>query len=121
MMDWFRKLPGYRRTPPGFERRFLRCVPWLLFGGAVLIALAMISMRIWPPQDALGDTTRLIDIRDAQLLVLLAVYGWVVLVMGTAAFIVMLMKGPAYVADAYPLSDADKPAQARRPEPGEPA
>jgi hypothetical protein len=29
---------------------------------------------------------------------------------GLSAFIVMVMKGPAYVADAYPLSDADKPA-----------
>lgn len=113
-MDWFRKLPGYRRTPPGFERRFLRRVPWLMFAGGVLIALAMISMRIWPPHDPLGDTGRLVDIRDAQLLVLLAVYWWVVLVMGTAAFIVMLMKGPAYVADAYPLSDADRPAAGRK-------
>jgi len=26
------------------------------------------------------------------------------------AFVVMVMKGPAYVADAYPLSDSDRPA-----------
>jgi hypothetical protein len=113
-MDWFRKLPGYRRTPPGFERQFMRWVPWLMFAGGLLVALAMISLRIWPPFDALGDTARQIDIRDAQLLTLLAFYWFVVLTMGTAAFIVMLMKGPAYVADAYPLSDADRPSAARK-------
>ena len=27
-----------------------------------------------------------------------------------AAFIVVVMKGPAYVADAYPLNDSDTPS-----------
>jgi hypothetical protein len=31
--------------------------------------------------------------------------------LGIGAFIVMLSKGPAYVADAYPLIDSDKPAK----------
>lgn len=109
-MDWFQKLPGYRRSAPGYERRHMRRVPWLMAGGGVLIALAMISLRIWPPQDPLGDTLRQIDIKDAQLLTLLAFYWFVVMTSWIAAFIVMLMKGPAYVADAYPLSDADRPA-----------
>ena len=30
--------------------------------------------------------------------------------LGTAAFSVMVMKGPAYVADPYPLSDTDRPS-----------
>jgi hypothetical protein len=32
-----------------------------------------------------------------------------VLTLGIAALIVMLAKGPAYVADAYPLIDSDRP------------
>lgn len=31
------------------------------------------------------------------------------LTVGIAAFIIMLMKGPANVADAYPLPEADAP------------
>jgi hypothetical protein len=33
-----------------------------------------------------------------------------VLTVAIGAFIVMVMKGPAYVADAYPLEDADQPS-----------
>ena len=32
------------------------------------------------------------------------------LTVAIAAFIVMVMKGPAYVADPYPLSDTDRPS-----------
>jgi len=33
----------------------------------------------------------------------------VVLTVAIAAFIVMVMKGPAYVADAYPVEDSEAP------------
>jgi hypothetical protein len=33
----------------------------------------------------------------------------VVVTVGIAAFIVMVMKGPAYVADPYPLNEAETP------------
>lgn len=112
-MGAFNRLPGYRPSPPGFERVFLRRVPALLFAGSLLAGLVAISFRIWPPVDALGDSTRLIDLRDAQLLTLLAFYWFVVLTMALAAFIVIVMKGPAYVADAYPLSDAERPGGSR--------
>ena len=39
-----------------------------------------------------------------------------VLTVAIGAFIVMVMKGPAYVADAYPLEDAERPAMGPRPE-----
>ena len=31
------------------------------------------------------------------------------LTVGIAAFIIMVMKGPAYVADPYPLNESDTP------------
>ena len=37
----------------------------------------------------------------------------IVCTVAIAAFIVMVMKGPAYVADAYPLEDSDNPAVAK--------
>lgn len=117
-MGAFNRLPGYRPSPPGFERSFLRRVPALLFGGSLLAGVAMIAFRIWPPADPLGDGARMIDLRDAQLLTLLAFYWFIVLVMALAAFIVIVMKGPAYVADAYPLSDAERPARSRSQDAG---
>ena len=44
------------------------------------------------------------------------VFHWtVVFTAAIGAFIVYVMKGPAYVADAYALVDADKPAGEGRP------
>ena len=37
----------------------------------------------------------------------------IVCTVAIAAFIVMVMKGPAYVADAYPLVDSDTPEVAK--------
>ena len=36
-----------------------------------------------------------------------------VLTVGIGCVVVMMMKGPAYVADTYPLSDSDLPAAAK--------
>ena len=38
---------------------------------------------------------------------LIILHWTVVFTVGIAAFIVMMMKGPAYVADAYPLNEAE--------------
>ena len=48
----------------------------------------------------------MVDIYCVSLIVL---HWTVVFTVGIGAFIVMVMKGPAYVADAYPLSDAERP------------
>ena len=43
----------------------------------------------------------------------LAITGWTaVLTLAIGCAIVWVMKGPGYVADAYALSDADRPAEA---------
>ena len=49
-----------------------------------------------------------VDIYGISLLVL---HWTVVFTVAIGAFIVLVMKGPAYVADAYPLEDADQPDQ----------
>jgi hypothetical protein len=47
----------------------------------------------------------------------LVILHWtVVLTVGIGAFIVMVMKGPAYVADAYPLVESDHPLPADAPQ-----
>ena len=57
-----------------------------------------------------GGSLTMVDIYSLSLIVL---HWTVVFTVGLSAFIVMVMKGPGYVADPYPLSDADRPAVAR--------
>lgn len=108
-MDPFKKLPGYRKAPAGRERKILRLVPKVLLVGTVLILLPSVIARIWTMDDAPWLINKFITTIDIYTFGLLAVLWTALLTVGVGAFTVMVMKGPAYVADAYPLPDADKP------------
>ncbi len=114
-MSLFNILPGFQKTPPGLERAILRRLPRVLWVGTLLLALCALLAR-WLPWDG-GDAavfTRLTTI-DIWLISLVVLHWTVVLTVAIGAFIVMVMKGPAYVADAYPLSHADRPAPTDTP------
>ena len=102
-MNLFNRLPGFPRTPAGKERIVLRLLPRAFLLGTLLLLIPSLLVRlIASPDDALVATT--IDIYMISLIIL----HWTVLfTVGIAAFIVMMMKGPAYVADAYPLDEAE--------------
>lgn len=102
-MELFNKLPGFTPSPPGLERIVLRLLPPTMLWGTLLLALALLVLRLIgaeSPQAPLG-------MGEIYVLGLMPFYWSVLLVVALAAFIVMVMKGPAYVADAYPLPDAD--------------
>lgn len=113
-MNWLRKLPNSRRYPPGLEWRLLRRMPQILLLGTVLPVLAALAARLWPiegsPQ-AVAATLKLVDIYAISAVTL---HWTLVLTVSIACVIVWLMKGPGYVADAYPLPDADRPATGPR-------
>ncbi len=98
-MNLFNRLPGFARSPAGVERVVLRRLPAVLLGGSLLLGLPSLVARIvtWPGSEA--DTLvriATVDIAAVSVLVLQ---------------IVLVMKGPAYVADPYPLPDADRPGR----------
>lgn len=107
-MQLFNKLPGFTPSPPGLERTVLRCIPGALTGGLAALMLPSLLLRLsgrvgWHSAEAVTMT-------DIYALGGVLFYCSLVFVCGLAAFIVMLMKGPAYAADAYPVPDADAPA-----------
>jgi hypothetical protein len=102
-MNFFNRLPGFTRTPAGKERIILRRLPWVLMLGTLLLAIPSLAVRLifdWEDVMAVGKT-------DIYVISLIILHWTVVLTVGIGAFIVMVMKGPAYVADAYPMQDAD--------------
>lgn len=109
-MNLFNRLPGFTRTPAGKERVVLRLLPRIFFLGTLLLAVpSLLARLIASPDDALAVMTT-----DIYVISLIILHWTVVLTVGIAAFIVMLMKGPAYVADPYPLQEAetlDEPPQ----------
>jgi hypothetical protein len=108
-MNLFNPLPGFARSPAGIERIVLRRLPAVLLGGSLLLGLPSVIARIvpWPGSEA--DTIVRIATVDIAAISVLVLHWTAVLTLAIAATIVLVMKGPAYVADPYPLPDADRP------------
>jgi len=105
----FNKLPGFERAPAGLEWALLRRVPLLSVAGTVvpLLCLGMVLLAAVWASDIVSDKLAMsIEIALASLVIL---YWTVLFTVALGCVIVMIAKGPAYVADAYPLPDADAP------------
>lgn len=108
-MDLFKKLPGFEKAPPGLERKILRWIPRVFLVGTVLIMLPSLITRIWTMGQEPWVASKLLTTVDIYAFGLLTALWTALFTVGLGALTVMIMKGPAYVADAYPLPDADKP------------
>jgi len=107
MSAWLRKLPGYQTYEPGLERKVLHQLPQLpqfTVMGSLTIALPSLLARLLMSPKA----EKIIDILVISTEIF---FLGMVLTLAIAAVIVMLAKGPAYVADAYPLTESDRPAK----------
>ena len=109
-MSLLQKLPGSRREPHGLEWRIAKKLPWILLGGTAIPALCFLYAVLFPNPD-IGDPIEkyLSGVAIAAVAATLTIWT-AVFTMAIGCGIVWIMKGPAYVADRYPLVDADAPA-----------
>lgn len=107
-MDWLKKLPNSVRSASGMEWDLWRKLPWiLLLGSVVPLAAGVLLHVLSDAQDA--EQLRWLQTMDYMVIGVL-VFNWTaVLTLGIGCVVVMLMKGPGYVADPLELSDSDKP------------
>lgn len=108
-MNAFKKLPGFSRSPAGLETRVLRKLPRVALFGTLLLALPSLIARLVNIGDDSTAALTQIGTVDIYVLSVVVLHWTVVFTAGLYAFIVYVMKGPAYVADAYQLQDSDKP------------
>ena len=112
-MRYLQKLPDSRRSPPGLERTIWRRLPVALAASSAIPLFGYLYARLFPAP-AVGETLEkyLTGVEIAAMAT--AITAWTaVFTIAIGCVIVMLMKGPAYVADRYPLSDADEPRRDR--------
>ena len=113
-MKWLNRLDGTRRSASGLEWRIWRKLPLIALVGTLLLALLWLACD-WAldPQSNAEHARWLLT---ASYVALGAViFHWtMVLTVGIGCAIVMVMKGPGYVADAYPLSHSDQPKAKQR-------
>ena len=104
-MNYFNKLKGFQRSPAGLEWQIWKRLHIILAVGTVLPLLASAGTYVL---DGLAPATQ--SARAVQqffyVMVGIVVLHWtLVLTLAIGCVIVMLMKGPAYVADAYPMEE----------------
>ncbi|GAB4405940.1 MAG: hypothetical protein OHK0048_25920 [Rhodoferax sp.] len=108
-MNWLNKLPGFQRTAYGLELRILRALPAATLGATLIPALLSGLARLYYGHNPLLNSEQSILTFDFAMVGLVVRLWTVALTLGLGCVIVWLMKGPAYVADAYPVSHSDRP------------
>lgn len=108
-MSLLNRLPGFQRSPAGLEWALLRRLPLFAVAGVVVPLVGWLT--VWLAADWASDivSAKLATSLEIALASLVILYWTVVFTVGLGCVIVMIAKGPAYVADAYPLPDADAP------------
>ncbi len=107
-MNWLTKLPHSVRSPSGLEWTLWRKLPLILVVGTALPILLALALHLLTPQGT-GTDTRWLQTMDYLVAGVVVVHWSAVLTVAIGCVVVMLMKGPGYVADPLELSDSDKP------------
>ena len=102
------------RYPPGLERELLRKIPKYLLGTILVPLFMVILVRLSTVEKLFASTAEEVaklhtTIDFLSIAIFVAILP-IILTLFIGCIIVILMKGPAYVADAYEVKDADKPA-----------
>jgi hypothetical protein len=107
-MNWFNILEGSRRSASGLEWEIWRKLPLVFLAGTLLPVLIWAAFELLSPQSRMGQS---IWVSTGAFVTLGAViFNWtMVLTVAIGCGIVIVMKGPGYVADAYSLSHSDQP------------
>ena len=105
-MNLFNKLPGFVRSAPGLEQRIWRRLPAILLWGTLLpLVLMGMNHALAPAAPSTGSSDGALLLWDYVMWGVVSLHWTLVLTLALGCFIVRVMKGPAYVADAYPLPE----------------
>lgn len=105
----FKRLPGSQRAPSGLEWSVLKKIPLVLSLGTLLFAFSLLLLQSgWIDL----DTKELLKAQYAAIGMLL--FHWMsTITLALLCIIVVVMKGHAYVMDAYALPDSERPKSSR--------
>lgn len=113
-MSWLNKLPDLPRTPSGLEWPLFKKLPHIALAGTIIAGLTAGFARWWPMQGSASEIAAQIQIIDILAIAFVTLHLTAVFTVAVGCVVVMVMKGPGYVADGYDLSDAEQPKEQKR-------
>ena len=109
-MNWLQHLPGFQRSPCGLEWSLWKRMPAIFLWGSVLPGAVAVCLHFSAGEAPTSAEARSLLLADYVLAGVVLLHWTLVLTVGIGCVIVMIMKGQAYVADAYELNDSDQPS-----------
>ena len=111
-MNWLQKISDGRSAEPGLEWTLWRKLPLIAFAGSLLPLL--VGGLVWLLGDAEAGAAQERWQQILAYMVLGAIlFHWsMVVTVALGCIIVMIMKGPGYVADGFSVSHSDQPRTA---------
>ena len=107
-MQWLKKLPGSVRSASGLEWTLWRKLPLIFLVGTALPLLVLLVVHLLKED---GSTQQLHSLQIFDYMVVgVVVFHWTaVATLALGCLLVMVMKGPGYVADGFEVSHSDRP------------
>ena len=107
-MAWLNKLPDSIRSASGMEWTLWRKLPLIWLVGTLLPVSAAVALHVFTNQEN-DAQVRWLQTMDYVVAGVVIFHWTAMLTIAIGCVVVMLMKGPGYVADALEVSHSDKP------------
>ena len=102
-MNWLKRMPGHRPVAPGLEWALWRKLPLVLVAGTALVAAVVLGVHAFVDAEGQPAIERQLLLFDYFAIGALALHWTAVLTVAIGCAVVLIMKGPAYEADPYPV------------------
>ena len=113
-MNWLRRLPGWTESAPGLEWTLWKKLPWIALVGTAL-PLALIGLAYWTADlPVTPDAERALTQWFYLAIGVVMLHWTLMLTMAIGCVVVMIMKGPAFVADGFEVQHTDTPGSPDR-------
>ncbi len=106
-----KKNPHSIRAPAGLEWRLIRKLPKLLLLGLLALLALWGIVHAWPFDGDPQSIVRKLRTIDYTLIGAAIFHLTMVVTVALGCLIVMIMKGPQYTSDSYPVQDAERPSR----------
>lgn len=108
-LNWFKKIQPSLRAASGLEWRLWRKLPLIALAGTVLPLLCLALVHLLSDSAPSAAELRRVQMMDYVIGGVIVFHWSMVVTIGIGCVIVMVMKGPGYVADGYRVSHSDQP------------
>ena len=106
-----KKNPDSIRAPAGLEWRLVKKLPKYALIGFLVLDVLWGMLHAWPIEGDPQDIERKLRTLDYALVGAAIFHLTMVITVALGCLIVMIMKGPQYTSDSYPVQDADRPSK----------